>query len=626
MNWITDNYQMHFIIAENTGVTMLSNLKQIQHKCDLCVIGGGLGGILTAISAARHGAKVVLMQDRPVLGGNSSSEIRMWVSGAGSRVRHLQETGIMEEILLENMYRNPSRNFSIWDSILYEKVKFEENIELLLNCACCDAKMNKNSIASVTGFQLTTYTWHTVEASIFADCSGDSILAELTGAEYMVGREDKKTFGESMALERADKKTMGMSLMIQAHETDRKIDFIPPSWAYTFHTDEEMNNKPHDCLEKINTNFYWIELGGEQDSIHDTESIRDELLKIAFGVWDHIKNQGEHGADNWELDWIGFLPGKRESRRYVGEYVMTQDDVVNARVPKDTVAYGGWQLDNHLPGGFWMNGKEGGHLQKVRLNEPYGIPYRSLYSKNIDNLMFAGRNISASHLAFSTTRVMATCGVIGQAVGTAAAFAIKKNITPAQAGEFIEDIQCLLLEDDCFLPGFHREMPSLTKEAILDADYGDASNLCNGIDRKIWGQDNGYWGICNRPITYKFSKKTHINSFRLIVDSDLDREYTEGNPDALNISASLFRRMDYDHTTFGFPKCMLKEFSIEILNDNGEWKEVYYTNSNHQRMINGIVNRDTTAIRLIPKNTYFSESLWTTYGSAQAHIFAFDVQ
>lgn len=601
------------------------NLRSKKHIADLCVIGGGLGGIMTAISAARHGAKVVLMQDRPVLGGNASSEIRMWVSGAGSRVRHLQETGLVEEILLENMYRNPDRNFTIWDSILYEKVKFEENITLLLNCACCDAEMEGNTIKSVTGFQLTTYTWQTVEAKIFADCSGDSILAELTGAEYMVGRESKDTFGESMALEVADKKTMGMSLMIQAHETDRKIDYMPPEWAYTFKTDEDMKNKPHDCLNKINTNFYWIELGGEQDSIHDTEEIRDELLKIAFGVWDHIKNQGDHGADNWELDWIGFLPGKRESRRYVGDYIMTQNDVVNARIFEDTVAYGGWQIDNHLPGGFNMSGKSENHLQKLRLKEPYGIPYRSLYSKNIDNLMFAGRNISTSHLAFATTRVMATCGVIGQAVGTAAALAVRKDCLPRAVGEHIAELQKLLIEDDCFLPTFKREMPELTKKSELTAEYGDPSNLQNGVDRKIWGNDNGYWGICNRAITYTFPEKTHINGFRLIVDSDLDREYTEGNPDALNISTTLFKRADYNHTSFGFPKCMLKSFDIEILNDNGEWEAVYSEDKNHQRMITGKIDADTTAVRLIPKTTYFSESLWTTYGSAQVHIFAFDL-
>ncbi len=602
------------------------NLKSKKHIVDLCVIGGGLGGIMTAISAARHGAKVVLMQDRPVLGGNASSEIRMWVSGAGSRVRHLQETGIIEEILLENMHRNPERNFSIWDSILYEKVKFEENITLLLNCACCDAETEGNSIKSVTGFQLTTYTWQTVEAKIFADCSGDSILAELCGAEYMIGRESKEKFGESMALDVADKKTMGMSLMIQAHETDRKIEYMPPKWAYTFETDEDMKNKPHDCLNKINTNFYWIELGGEQDSIHDTEEIRDELLKIAFGVWDHIKNKGDHGADNWELDFVGFLPGKRESRRYLGDYVLTQDDVIGAKIFEDTVAYGGWQIDNHLPGGFNMSGKGENHLQKVRLREPYAIPYRCLYSKNINNLMFAGRNISTSHLAFATTRVMATCAVIGQATGTAAALAIEKGCLPREVGEHIKLLQKRLLEDDCFLPKFKREMPVLTKKACLTAEYGDPSNLQNGVDRKIWGNDNGYWGICDRAITYTFDEKTYVDSFRLIVDSDLDREYTEGNPDALNISTTLFKRADYNHTSFGFPKCMLKSFDVEIMDDNGEWKKVYSETNNHQRMIIGKINAETTAVRLIPRTTYFSETLWTTYGSAQAHIFAFDIK
>ncbi len=603
------------------------NLKRNLTKADVCVIGGGLAGICAAISAARHGARVVLMQDRPVLGGNASSEIRMWVSGAGSRVRHLQETGIVEEILLENMHRNPERNFSIWDSILYEKVFFEPNIKLMLNCACCEAEMDDNTIKSVTGFQLTTYTWQMVEAEIFIDCSGDSILAELTGAEYMLGREAKSDFGESMALDKADKKTMGMSLMIQAHETDRKIEYIPPKWAYTFKTDEDMKNKPHECLEKINTNFYWIELGGEADSIHDTEEIRDELLKIAFGVWDHIKNQGDHNADNWELDWIGFLPGKRESRRYTGDYIMVEDDVRYGRIFEDTVAYGGWQMDNHLPGGFNMEGKSGAHLQKVRLNEPYGIPYRSLYSKNIENLMFAGRNISTTHLAFSTTRVMATCGVIGQAAGTAAALACQKSVKPRELGQkYITELQNILLEDDCFLPKFKRQMPELTKKATLTADYGDTSVIQNGVDRKIWGNDNGYWGICGRPITYTFEEKTYVEEFRLIADSDLDREYTDGNPDALNISTTLFKRLDYNHTTFGFPKCMLKEFSVEVIDDDGNWREVYSTDNNYQRLITGKIKLWTTGVRLIPKNTYFSASLWTTYGSAQAHIFAFDIK
>ena len=605
----------------------MGNLRRKSRQADICVVGGGLAGTFAAIAAARHGAKVVLMQDRPVLGGNASSEIRMWVSGAGSRVRNLQETGIVEEVLLENMHRNPTRNFSIWDSILYEKVKAEKNIELLLNCACCDAVCKDGKIESVTGFQLTTYTWQKVEASIFIDCSGDSILADLCDAEYMVGREAKESFDESFGLDKADRKTMGMSLMIQAHETDHKCEFIPPEWAYKFTTDEEMKFKPHDCLDKINTNFYWIELGGEADSIHDTEEVRDELLKIAFGVWDHMKNQGDHGADNWELDFLGFLPGKRESRRYVGDYILTQNDVENGRQFPDEVAYGGWQIDNHLPGGFAMSGEDGAHLQKKRLTEPYGIPLRALYSKNVENLMFAGRNISASHIAFATVRVMATCGVMGQAAGTAAAFAARYGMTVRALGqEKISELQKVLMDDDCFLPGFKREISSLCTKDNLSAEWGDASALLNGIERKIWGNDNGYWGMCNRAITYTFKKKTQLNEFRLVVDSDLDREYTEGNPDALNISCTLFRRLDYNYTSYGFPKCMLKAFRIEAFNENGEWEVVYETHENHQRFIRKKIDVATTAIRLIPLATYFSEMLWNTYGSAQAHIFAFEVK
>lgn len=604
----------------------MGKLRTVNHRTELCVIGGGLGGMLTAISAARQGTKVVLMHDRPVLGGNASSEIRMWVSGAGSRVRHLQETGIMEEILLENMKRNPERNFTIWDSILYEKIKFEENIELLLNCSCCDAAMDGNRIVSIKGFQLTTYTWHQVEAKIFADCSGDSILADLTGAEYRVGREAAEEFNEEFGLTVADRKTMGMSLMVQARETDHKCEFKAPDWAYTFHTDEEMNNKPHHCLERIGTNFYWIELGGEYDSIHDTEIIRDELLKIAFGAWDHMKNHGDHGADNWELEWIGFLPGKRESRRYVGDYILTQNDVEQHPVFEDEVAYGGWQIDNHLPGGFFMNGKDGNHLQKRRLTEPYGIPLRCLYSKNIENLMFAGRNISATHIGFASTRVMATVGVIGQGVGTTAAVAIRNNMTPRQVcKEKIKEIQRILMWDDCFLPYHRREIPQLSKTAVLSCDYGDCSALHNGLDRRIWGNDNGYFGRINQAVTYSFGEPTKINGFRLVVDSDLDREYVDGNPDALNISTVLFKPLSHNRTTFGFPRCMVKHFKVETQNEQGQWNTVYENRENYQRFIRESLDVTAKAIRFVPLSTYASEMMSDTYGSATAHIFAFEV-
>ncbi len=604
---------------------MNTKLNKKLHKTEICVIGGGIGGMFTAISAARHGAHVVLMQDRPVLGGNCSSEIRMWISGAGTRVRDLQETGLMEEIQLENMHRNPERNFTTWDALLYEKVRFEPNIELLLNCTCCDADMDGNRIARIRGFQLTTYTWHEVEADIFVDCSGDSILAPLTGAEYRVGREAKSEYNEEFGLETADPHTMGMSLLLQCRETDHPVSYTPPPWAYCFPDDEAMNNKPHD-LYAINTNFYWIELGGMQDSIGDTEEVRDELLKIAFGVWDHIKNHGDHGAQNWTLEWVGFLPGKRESRRYMGDYVLTQHDVETCTPFEDTIAYGGWQIDNHLPGGFRMNAKGGAHLQKRRLSEPYPIPYRCLYSVNIENLMFAGRNISASHIAFSSSRVMGTCGTVGQAAGTAAAVAVRNGLTPREVGQQrITEIQDLLMEDDCFLPGLRRKIAPLALKAKLTCDYGDCSDIINGLDRRIWGKDNGYFGKTNKAITYTFDEPTHVNGFRLVVDSDLNREFVEGNPNGLNTSTVLFYPYSNNQTTFGFPQCMIKHYKIEAQDGNGEWKTVYETFDNHQRFIKEPLGITAKAVRFIPLSTYQSERKCEDYGSSVAHIFNFEV-
>lgn len=604
---------------------MSSPLTTVVHNTDVCVVGGGIGGMFTAISAARHGAKVVLMQDRPVLGGNASSEIRMWISGAGTRVRDLQETGIMEELQLENMHRNPRRNFTTWDALLYEMVRFEPNIELLLNCTCCDATMDGSRIESVRGFQLTTYKWHEVHAKIFVDSSGDSILAPLTGAEYKVGREAKSEYNEEFGLEQADNHTMGMSILIQCRETDHPISYTPPAWAYDFPNDDAMNNKPHD-LHAINTNFYWVELGGMQDSIGDTEEVRDELLKIAFGVWDHMKNHGNHGAENWDLEWIGFLPGKRESRRYVGDYVLTQHDVENCTPFVDTIAYGGWQIDNHLPGGFRMDAKGGAHLQKRRLSEPYPIPFRSLYSHNIENLMFAGRNISASHVAFSSTRVMGTIGLLGQAAGTGAAIAVHHDLTPRQAcQQYITEIQDTLMEDDCFLPGLRRKIAPLSKEATLTCDYGDCSDLINGLDRRIWGKDNGYFGKTNKAVTYTFSEPKHVAGFRLVVDSDLNREFVAGNPDGLNTTSVMFYPYSHNQTTFGFPKCMIKNYKIEAQGEDGQWRVVYEDKENHQRFIKQPLDITARAVRFIPLSTYFSETKVEDYGSSVAHIFNFEV-
>lgn len=481
-------------------------MRTIHHKADLCVIGGGIAGLCTAVSAARHGISVVLMQDRPVLGGNASSEIRMWVCGADGR--DVRETGIVEELMLENYYRNQSLSYSIWDSVLYEKARFEPNITLLCNCSCNKAEISDGHIQSVTGWQLTTETFHVAEASYFADCSGDSVLAPLTGAHYMRGREAKAQFGESIAPETADDKTMGMSCLFQIRETDSVQTYIPPAWAYSYPDDASLPYRDHDF--NLSNNFWWIELGGMADSIHDTESLKDELLKIAFGVWDYIKNKGDHGYENWALDWVGFLPGKRESRRYVGKHIITQGDVESEGHFPDVVAYGGWTMDDHFPEGFYY--QKGCSTIWHPAPSPWGIPWRSLISENIDNLCFAGRNISTTHVALSSSRVMATCGVMGQALGTGVAQAVQSGTSLASVD--IDTLQQTLMYDDCFLPFQTRRVSPLTAKARVNSEL-----IRNGIER---GDANCF---CGNRITLSFDTPEEIREIRLVFDSDLNRPY-----------------------------------------------------------------------------------------------------
>ena len=493
-------------------------MKNKKHVVDFCVVGGGIAGLCAAVAAARHGAKVALLQDRPVLGGNASSEIRMWISGASVAGPNLRETGIVEEIQLENFHRNPLANYSIWDTVLYETARLEPNLTLLLNCSINAAQMDGVRIQSVTGWQLTTETWHVVEAEYFADCSGDGILAPLTGAEFRLGREARSEFAEDIQPLVADRKTMGMSCLVQVREMEGPQPFIPPKWANKYVTDADLPHRGH----RPPDNFWWVEVGGENDSIHDTEELRDELLKIAYGVWDHIKNHGDHGADNLVLDWIGFLPGKRESRRFVGDHILTQNDVRAEGRFEDLVAFGGWPMDDHHPAGFHHSGEPTVYHP---VPAPYGIPYRCLYSRNIDNLFFAGRNISVTHAALSSTRVMATCSLLGQAVGTAAAIAVREGLSPREVYEKrICELKQSLMEDDCYLPWNVRQVSELTQKSRLTASTGDPEPLRNGIDRPIGSTDNGWSGPTGSWIQYSFDGTKRLSEARLVFDSDLCRK------------------------------------------------------------------------------------------------------
>ncbi len=556
-------------------------MKTIKHQADFCVVGGGLAGMCAAISAARKGLKTILMHDRPVLGGNASSEIRMWVCGAHGK--NNLETGLIEEIRLENLYRNNYPNFSIWDSILYEKVRFQENLVLLLNCSCNNAEMDGNKIKSITGWQLTTETWHIVEANLFSDCSGDSILAPLTGAEFRTGRESKSEFNESIPPDIADDRTMGMSCLIQVRETDSLQKFVPPAWANKYISDESFPNREH-TLEGTQ-NFWWLEIGGENDTIHDTEILRDELLKIAFGVWDHIKNHGNHYADNWVLEWVGFLPGKRESRRYAGDYIMTQNDVATSGKFDDIIGYGGWSMDDHHPQGLNYPGEP---TIFHHAPSPYCIPYRSLYSKNIDNLFFAGRNISVTHSAMSSTRVMATCALLGQAVGTAAAMAQKNSLSPRGVyQQKIGDLQQDLMDDDAWLPGLRRKISDLSKIAELKSSSGNPDLLRNGLDRPIGDNDN-CWECSNGDwVEYSFKQPERINGIRIVFDSNLNRS-------PYNMIAKYPLQMPH----YATPETLISGFHIEVEDESGKTTVIFNENNNYQRLFRLQHPIDSKRVRL----------------------------
>lgn len=554
-------------------------MKNVEYKTDLCIIGGGMAGLCCGIAAARHGIRVVLIHDRPVLGGNASSEIRMWI--CGSHGKDNRETGIIEEIMLENFYQNTALKFPIWDSVLYEKAIAEENLTLLLNSSCLDCTMNGSSIESVKAWQSNAETFHIVRARYFADCSGDSVLSTISGAKYMYGREAKSDFGETIPPDKADKKTMGMSCLFQIRETDHPVRFTPPKWAYKYESDADLPFKDHDR----DNNFWWIEVGGEWDCIHDTDRCRDELLKICYGVWDHMKNYGDHGVENWELEWIGFLPGKRESRRYVGKYIVTQNDVESGGRFEDTIAYGGWSMDDHFPQGFYY--KDGHPTIYHPAPAPWGLPLRCMISENIENLCFAGRNISVTHAALSSSRVMATCAVLGQALGTAVSYAVRDNA--ALENVDIKKLQQTLAEDDCFIPRYKRELPRLTRAAACSAEV-----VRNGTER---GEQNCWVGKKGDIIEYEFDSDTEISGIRLVFDSDLNRDYHN-----MPCSYPLVQ------TKFKLPETLIKEYKIEIISENGA-VESLYIDDNHQRFVKHKINRKANKIRFVPIKSWGCDEL-----------------
>jgi len=466
-------------------------------KNDVTVIGAGLAGICASVMAARKGLKVALIGDRPVLGGNSSSEMRMWTRGAtGGENVYSEEMGILGEMKLVNLYRNKDANIIYWDEVLFDFVFAEENIQLFLNTHIDRVKMEGSSVYSVKGIQQGSERKFTFKSSIFIDATGDGTVGFLAGAQFTVGREGKEVYGERFAPEKSDPYGLGSSLFFHSKLSDAPVEFIPPDYAYT---KEDMAALLGTGGRIVNehmsgTDFWWLEYGGMRDTITDNQDITLELKKIVYGIWDYIKNSGKFEADYLTLEWVGSLPCKRESRRLRGEYVLKQQDVEEQKYFDDGVCYGGWYMDFHPPEGIYSQAE-------FCVQTPvsvYSIPMRCFYTREVDNLLFTGRTISVTHAAFSSTRIMNTCALNGQAAGMIAAYMKEHNLNHHAVYERrLSELKQDLLKHDMYIPGVSNADP-LDKALQSEVSVSSCRSMVNDkTDRLIPIKENFYFLVSN---------------------------------------------------------------------------------------------------------------------------------
>jgi hypothetical protein len=490
-------------------------------KTDICIIGGGMSGICAAIAAARLGSTVALVQNRPVLGGNSSSEVRVWICGATKHGlnRFARETGIMGELFLENQYRNPDGNPYLWDAVLMDMVRRENNIRLFLNTDVHELEAygpeEDRRIRSVTGWMMGSERKIRYVAEMFLDCSGDGLIGFLAGAYHRIGRESKSEFGELWAPEIADSITLGSTVLFYTKDAGQPVKYIPPDSA------KDISETSIPIRRVIRSgdsgcHYWWIEWGGEFDTVHENERIRDELWSIIYGIWDYIKNSGKFEADNMTLEWVGSLPGKREYRRFIGDYVLNQNDILAQEPFTDRIAFGGWSIDLHPPQGMYAEESGSKHMHADGI---YHIPFRSLYSRNVSNLMFAGRNISASHVAFGTTRVMATCAVAGEAAGSGAALCVKEGLDPRTLSQHhMAKLQQVMLRQDASIIG----LPSKDHEDLARQARVTASSHCT----RLAIEDPIEVYSLHNPVGMLLPVDPGLDSFELLLDAAEDTTLT----------------------------------------------------------------------------------------------------
>ncbi|MDY0170603.1 MAG: FAD-dependent oxidoreductase, partial [Thermoguttaceae bacterium] len=476
---------------------------------DVVVIGGGLAGCTAAVAAARNGASVVLIQNRPVLGGAASTEILtppVGVAPSAYRKKYPldpRETGLLEEYRTAGNQRVAEGK--LYSGRLLRFVEQEPRLKLFLNTHATGVKMHGGPgqrIAAVVGMHVHTGRRMRFPGALFIDCTGDGVVGVAAGADYRHGKESKAMHGEPWAPEEPSPHTMGNGLKYYAREFDEPQPFTAPPWAMRFTSCDDFMPGRHPRLPRwTELDHQWVnELGGLRDTYAEAEAIRDDLLRLIFGLWDHTKNHCERDrerAANYKLIWVGYVTCKRENRRLLGDYILTQNDIGDQTLFPDRVAFGGWICDDHHSAGFFHDGSFGVHYDdpaNAHQAVPFSIPWRSLYSRNMDNLLMAGRNISATHIAMSNTRVMLTCALMGHAAGTGSALCLRHGTTPRGLyRHHIAELQQQLLKEGARVIGMKADDPrdlALRAEATAsstgvqeDGTSMPPGNVVNGYAR-----------------------------------------------------------------------------------------------------------------------------------------------
>ena len=391
---------------------------------DLVVVGGGIAGMSTAISAARLGLSVALVQNRPLLGGNNSSEIRVHLGGRIENEPYKNLGNLQKEF-------GPTRAGNARPAEYYEDQKKlqavldEPNITLLLNYHVFAVQKKKNRISSILAKHTENAREISLHAPLFADCTGDGNVGYLAGADFRMGREAKDDHHESLAPDAPDTMTLGASVQWYSEEHEKETNFPYFQYGLKFN---ELN------FEKVAMGEWTWETGMNMDQIREAEKIRDYGMLVIFSNWSYLKNEHpQKPYKNHSLAWVAYIAGKRESRRLLGDHILTENDIVNFTLYPDASAITSWSIDLHYPDPKNSEHFKGAEFKSIAVHKnihPYPIPYRCLYSRNIDNLFIAGRNISVTHVALGTTRVMRTCGIIGEVVGMAASLCKKYQVNP----------------------------------------------------------------------------------------------------------------------------------------------------------------------------------------------------